>query len=104
MFVSAHDLVLYGSVAVMATICGRAVIIHLVVPDKKLPRKRGKVEPSESDENGDGLGYLVLTLFLIFAWGSMVSSGQARLTETLLPEMTHPIQAKASPGGSNQQG
>ena len=90
LFTSAHDLVFYASAAIIVAICGKAVLADLastVISKKSEPEKRS---------SNDGMGLLFMALILLALWSWLVFAGQTRLTRTLLPEITHPVEVRSS--------
>lgn len=94
-FTSAHDLVFYASSAIVITFCGKAVLRDLVLLDRDTVEKENEVKDKESHV---GAAFL-LALIVLAVWGWLVFAGQTRLTRTLLPEITHPIEAKPAKTG-----
>ena len=88
-FTSAHDLVFYGAAAIVITFCGRAVMIDLINPTAN---STAKSSSENKTENSQVLGGLFLVVIVMAVWGKLVFAGQVRLTKTLLPEITHPIE------------
>lgn len=85
LFSSAHDLLFYASAAAYVAFCGMPVVRDLAAPS---------TPPSISDaenkkESSDALVAFFIGFILLIIWCSLVSSGQKRLTQTLLPEVTH---------------
>lgn len=89
-FTSAHDLVFYGAATIVITFCGKAVMRDIISPANKAPKEPS---PDEKTESSQVLGGLLLVVIVMAVWGKLVYAGQVRLTETLLPEVTHPIAA-----------
>ncbi|KPM47244.1 hypothetical protein [Jiulongibacter sediminis] len=87
-FTSAHDLIFYGSGIIVLIFCGKAVLIDLLRNDDK-------------DKEPNIMGGLFMALILLFTWGGFVWSGQTKLTNTLLPEITHPIPINQSSSGKS---
>lgn len=97
LFASAHDLVLYASVAIYIAFCGRSILLDLATTGKKKNAEPG----SEAQDGGpDGLAVLLIVLLLLAMWSWLVFAGQTRLTSTLLPEVTHLIEVKSSKSGT----
>ena len=90
LFTSAHDLVFYASAAIVIAICGKAVLADLAstVTSKK--------SQTDKPSGNDGTGWFFIALILLALWSWLVFAGQTRLTRTLLPEITHPLDVKAS--------
>jgi hypothetical protein len=91
-FTSAHDLVLYASAAIYISLCGYAVVRDIATSGAK---KSDQTGTEVKGSGGDVLAALFFALVLLLLWGSLVLAGQTRLTRTLLPEITHPIEVKA---------
>ncbi|MDT4836828.1 hypothetical protein FQZ97_705420 [compost metagenome] len=91
LFTSAHDIVFYASTSIYVAFCGMAVIRDLATPSTK---KREESDPKSEHQESNGLSALVVSLFLLLVWGSLVLSGQTHLTNTFLPEITHPLEQK----------
>lgn len=89
-FSSAHDLLLYASATVYVAFCGMPVLRDLAAPSTK---NTTTPEGENKKENTDGLAALFFCFMLLAIWCSLVSSGQKRLTQTLLPEVTHYVEA-----------
>jgi glucan phosphoethanolaminetransferase (alkaline phosphatase superfamily) len=92
LFESAHDLVFYASAAIVVAFCGHAVLRDLASTNSS---KKDESESKPSSSN-DGIGLLFMALLLLAVWSWLVFAGQTRLTRTLLPEVTHPPDAKSS--------
>mgnify|MGYP001077959121 CR=1 FL=1 len=93
LFTSAHDIVLYSSVAIYIAMCGAAVLRDLYSTGRK---KYSDTEGKNDEKEPDGLAFIVLGFILLAIWSSVVFAGQKRLTQTFLPEITHPIEVKAT--------
>ena len=94
LFASAHDLVFYGSAAIVIAFCGSAVLRSLANFDRR--------SNAEGKEEGGTVGsVLLLAAIILFGWGTLVFAGQARLSRTLLPEIAHPVESRASGAAPN---
>ena len=91
LFASAHDLVFYASAAIVIAFCGREVLVSLA---STYPKKKTNEKPT--DTGGDGVGILLMALIVLGVWSWLVFAGQTRLTRTLLPEITHPVDTKSA--------
>lgn len=89
LFASAHDLVFYASAAIVIAFCGKEVLASL---SSAPPVAKTDAEPKE--HGSDGMGILFTALIILAVWSWLVFAGQTRLTRTLLPEITHPADAK----------
>lgn len=90
LFASAHDLIFYASAAIVISFCGSAVIRNILSSD---PRKTTLPNDEVKIEHNIG-GAIALVAVLLIGWSSLVFGGQIRLTKTLLPEITHPVESK----------
>jgi len=97
LFASAHDLVFYASAAIVIAFCGKAVLMDIATTGN---RKKTESEGKASGGPPDGLGILLVALLVLAVWSWLVFSGQTRLTRTLLPEVTHAVEVKASKSGA----
>lgn len=97
LFASAHDLVFYASAAIVIAFCGRAVIADIA---RSTSEKTVSAESKSSDGAPDGAGVLLISLIVLALWSWLVFAGQTRLTQTLLPEVTHPVEVKAPKSGA----
>lgn len=88
-FTSAHDLVFYGATIITITFCGKAVARDIVSPASKPQKDENQ---NNKTENSQVLGGLILAVIVMVGWGKLIFAGQVRLTTTLLPEITHPIE------------
>ena len=91
LFASAHDLVFYASATIVIAFCGKEVLANLASTPPK-----AKTETESTERGGDGMGILFAALIVLAVWSWLVFAGQTRLTRTLLPEITHPADAKPS--------
>jgi hypothetical protein len=96
LFTSAHDLILYSSAAIYVSACGVAVLRDMA---SAKPNQKDD-EDSKSNESGEGLALLVGPLILLFMWCWLVFAGQSRITQTLLPDITHYIEKEESSNGT----
>jgi len=96
LFTSAHDLILYSSAAVYISVCGAAVLRDMA--SAKVTQKDD--EQSKGNENSEGLALLIFPLILLFMWSWLVFAGQSRITQILLPEITHYIEKEKSSNGT----
>jgi hypothetical protein len=87
LFSSAHDLIIYACASIYITLCGHAVLKDFYATGRKT--KNEKESKSEQSNDGDGLSSLISALIFLVIWGWLIFSGQTRLTQTLLPEVTH---------------
>lgn len=88
-FTSAHDLIFYGAAAIVIIFCGKAVMKDILSPVNKIPKDSSE---KEKEEYSQILGGLFIVIVVMIVWGKLVFAGQVRLTTTLLPEITHPVQ------------
>ncbi|MEZ5649443.1 MAG: hypothetical protein R3E87_02730 [Burkholderiaceae bacterium] len=95
LFSRAHDLVFYGTSSVFLMVCGLAVLRSIASPGTE-----NKKDGSMSYDNA--MGSLVWAIIVLLVWSSAVFKGQALLTETFLPSVTHPIQNSGGAAMPNQ--
>jgi hypothetical protein len=93
LFASAHDLVFYASAAIIVAFCGKAVVMDIGAVGGN---KGAELENSSTGQKSDGLGILMIALLMLVMWSWLVFAGQTRLARTLLPEVAHPSEVKAS--------
>ncbi|WP_143520276.1 hypothetical protein [Halopseudomonas pelagia] len=96
LFTSAHDLILYASGAIYISACGVAVLRDMA----SSTASKKSDEESKGGESSEGLGLLIVPLILLFIWCWLVFAGQTRITQTLLPEITHYIEREKPSDGS----
>lgn len=87
LFSSAHDLIIYACASIYITLCGHAVLKDFYSTGKK--SKNESSSKNEQPNDGDGLSSLISAIIFLVIWGWLIFSGQTRLTQTLLPEITH---------------
>ena len=92
LFTSAHDLVFYSAAAIVFAFCGLAVFRWFAEDAPKQSATSAEVNPKRTD----GIAVLMIGALLLSIWGWLVFAGQTRLTQTLLPEITHPIEKQKS--------
>ena len=61
----------------------------ILSPVIKIPKDSSE---KEKEEYSQILGGLFIVIVVMIFWGKLVFAGQVRLTTTLLPEITHPVQ------------
>jgi hypothetical protein len=86
-------LLLYASAAAYVAFCGMPVLRDLVSPNTK---KASTLDAEKTTETPDALAAIFFCFLLLAIWCALVSSGQKRLTQTLLPDVTHYIEALPS--------
>lgn len=86
-FLSVHDFIFYVSIITVIAVCGKAVLIDIVV-DPKHPEKESDAS-SKVEKEDSATGGLVIAIIVLLIWCGLVSSGQKRLSETFLPEIAH---------------
>ncbi len=94
-FTSAHDLVFYGAFAIVVTFCGSAVMRDLIAATSSVS---SDASPSYTGVGSQPSGWLLFVIIVMVVWGKLVFAGQVRLTKTLLPEVTHPIEVAPKMG------
>ncbi len=103
LFSSAHDLIIYACASIYITLCGHAVLKDFYATGKKSKNENNNESKSEQSNDGDGLSSLVSALIFLVIWGWLIFSGQTRLTQTLLPEVTHYKKELSQPQSKSQQ-
>jgi hypothetical protein len=93
LFTSAHDLVFYGSAAIVFAFCGKAVLMDI---GSSASPGGAELESKASDASRDGIGILFIAIVVVAIWSWLVFAGQTRLARTLLPDVTHPVDVKKS--------
>ena len=58
-------------------------------------KKHSDTEENNNKKEQGGMGFIVFGLIILALWSSLVFSGQKRLTQTFLPEITHSTEEKA---------
>ena len=96
LFASAHDLVFYAAAAIVIAFCGRAVLRDFATT----VYKDSGSEPAPDRKSPDGIGLILILLLVLAVWSWLVFAGQTRLTRTLLPEITHPVEPQAPKAGA----
>ncbi|MFO1301376.1 MAG: hypothetical protein U1F17_13570 [Burkholderiaceae bacterium] len=100
LFASAHDLVFYASAAIVIVFCGRAVLADLI---STATTKSTAADTESSSKGNEAVGFLLIALALLAFWSWLVFAGQKRLTQTLLPEVTHFVDTKAESKGDGSK-